>query len=301
MQEALGMAWGEIGEFEKAIKACKKAMGASTSSVSIRCVEQLANFEARHAVELFEQREQLLAADPDTKKQNTDSVRAQALQQQATKQVENALERINGLNTLFGTSVERLALKGSVHKRQAMIYRNRKGLLKASLKNMRSAYKDSYHEALISKECIDPYPMTNWLTARWLLKEAGIDKSDKLDDFESLLNQAIKQTAAPDSSSNQEHFWDAIAETDCKLLYALKRIELDEKVDEFTLKYSRIRRAASSPRQFNSVIEHLDFLKAMMGTYGLERDRQNIDKLVNKLRSDTELEVQSRNIDNRLI
>ena len=74
-----------------------------------------------------------------------------------------------------------------------------------------------------------------------------------------LLDQAIKQTAVADSMINQEHFWDAIAVTDCKLSHALKRAELDEKVDEFTLKYTRIRRAASSPRQFNSVIEHLVF------------------------------------------
>ena len=215
--------------------------------------------------------------------------------------VNDALDRINGLNSQFGATVERLALKGSVYKRQAMIYRNRKGLLKASLKNMRNAYKDSHHEALVSNDCIDPYPMTNWLTARWLLKEAGIEKSDTLDDFESLLDQAIKQAEVADTSISHEHFWDAIAETDCKLLHALKRVDLDEKVDEIATKYIRIRRAASSPRQFNSVIEHLEFISTMMGTYDLESDRRNIDKLVNKLRSDTELEVQSRNIDNRLI
>jgi pimeloyl-ACP methyl ester carboxylesterase len=288
LQESLGLAWGEVDEFAKAIEACKAAMGASKSCVSIRCVEQLANFEARHAVELFEQAKQLPASDTDTKKQKTDNERAQALKEQATNLVDDALNRINGLNTLFGVSVERLALIGSVHKRQAMIYRNNKQQLKASLKRMLKAYKESHDKALISKECIDPYPMTNWLTTRWLLKEAGIDKSDKLDDFESLLDQAIKQTAVADPSINQEHFWDAIAETDCKLLYALKRVELDEKVDEIATKYLRIHRAASSPRQFNSVIEHLDFLKAMMSAYSLERDRRNIDKLVNKLRSCTE-------------
>jgi tetratricopeptide (TPR) repeat protein/pimeloyl-ACP methyl ester carboxylesterase len=288
LQEALGRAWGEVDEYAKAIEACKAALDASTSSASIRCVEQLANFEARHAVELFEQSELLLAPDANTKKLSKDKKQAQLLQKQAANLITEALKRIHGLNTLFGKSVERLALIGSVHKRQAMIYWNRKGLLKTSLKRMRTAYKDSHEMALVSKECIDPYPMTNWLTARWLLKETGIDNSDTLDEFESLLDQAIKQTAVPESDINQEHFWKAIAETDCKLLHALKRVELGEKVDELATKYTRIRKAASSPRQFNSVIEHLDFLKAMMRTYGLERDRKNIDKLVNKLRGDTE-------------
>ena len=288
LQESLGRAWGEIGEFEKAINACKKAMDASTSSVSIHCVEQLANFEARHAVELFEQSQQLLASAPDTKKQHSDRKEAQLLQKQATQLIDDALARISGLDTLFGISFERLSLTGSAYKRQAMIHRNRKGLLKSSLKNMCKAYQYSHNEALVRKERIALYPMTNWLTARWLLKEAGIDKSDTLDDFESLLDQAIKQAEVADTSISHEHFWDAIAETDCKLLHALKRVELDEKVDEYVLKYTRIRKAASSPRQFNSVIEHLDFLKAMMSAYGLEHDRRNIDILVNKLRSDTE-------------
>jgi tetratricopeptide (TPR) repeat protein len=288
LQEALGRAWGEVDEYAKAIEACKAALDASTSSVSIRCAEQLANFEARHAVELFEQSELLLAPDANTKKLAKGKKQAQLLQKQAANLITEALKRIHGLNTLFGKSVERLALIGSVHKRQAMIHRGRKGLLKASLKNMCNAYMESHHEALVRKECIDPYPMTNWLTARWLLKEAGINKSDKLDEFESLLDQAIKQTAVADSSINQEHFWDAIAETDCKLLNALKRVELGEKVDELVTKYTRIRKAASSPRQFNSVIEHLDFLKAMMGAFCMERDRQDIDKLVNKLRGGTE-------------
>ena len=287
LQEALGRAWGEVDDYAKAIEACQAALRASTSSVSIRCVEQLANFEARHAVELFEQSEQLPTSDPDARKQSNDRKLAQQLKEQTTKLIENALQRVTGLNTMFGVSVERLALIGSVYKRQAMINRNRKQSLKAALKKMHNAYKDSHSQALVSKECIDPYPLTNWLTTRWLLKEAGINKADKLDDFEGLLDQAIKQTAVVDSSINQEHFWDAIAETDCKLLYALKRAELDEKLDDIATKYIRIRRAAASPRQFNSVIEHLFFLKAMMDTYGLKRDMQNIDKLVNKLREST--------------
>ena len=288
LQESLGRAWGEVDEFAKAIEACQAALRANTSSVSIRCVEQLVNFEARHAVELFKQAQQLLEPDPDTKSQKNGRKQAQELQAQATNLVDDALQRITGLNTLFGASVERLALTGSVHKRQAMFYRNNKQQLKTALNKMLIAYKESHDKALASKECIDPYPMTNWLTARWLLKEAKINKTDKLDEFESLLDQAIKQTAVADASINQEHFWDAIAETDCRLLYALKRAELNEKVEEFAMKYTRIRKAASSPRQFNSVLEHLDFLEAMMGTYGLERDRRNIDKLVNKLRSDAE-------------
>ncbi len=265
-QEALGLAWGEVEEFAKAIESCQAALGASPSSASIRCVEQLANFEARHAVELF----------------------AQDKQTQARSLVKNALDRINGLNSLFGVSVERLALTGSVYKRRAMIYRSNRRSLQSSLKEMRNAYQKSHSEALASKERINPYPMTNWLTARWLLKQAGIDKTDKLHDFDSLLSQVIKQAAVSDSDIDQEYFWDAIAENDCKLLAALKQGDLGEKVDAIATTYLRIRRVGSSPRQFNSVIEHIDFLKVMMGSLDLERDIQNIDKLVNKLRAGAE-------------
>ena len=270
--EAVGLAWGELEEFEKAIEACRKALGANLSSVSIRCVEQLANFEARYAVKLAESGDQ----------------------KRANGYIKEARERIEGLNSMFRETVERMALLGSVYKRSAMVHRHNKKSRDAALIKMCGVYGQSHQLALASRGAVAPYPLTNWFTARWLLKKAGVKipdankpgatKTDKMEDFEDLLGQAIKNTAVSDAEFNREHFWDAVAESDCNFLGALVQENLAENVDAIADRYLKVKKVASSPRQFSSVIEHLVILGSIMQSLGLESDVQQIDKLVHKLR-----------------
>ena len=271
LMEALGLAWGELEEFEKAIGACRKALSENLSSVSIRCVEQLANFEARYAVRLAENGEQKLA----------------------NSYINEALARIQGLNSMFRETVERMALLGSVYKRSAMVHRNNRKSREVALVKMCGVYEQSHQLALASRGTLDPYPLTNWLTARWLLKKAGVrmpgaNKADKMEDFEDLLGQAIKSTAVSDEDIDREHFWAAVAESDCNFLGALVQENLEKEVDAIADRYLKVKKVASSPRQFGSVTEHLVILGSIMQSLGLGKDVPHIDKLVRKLRDSTE-------------
>ncbi|MBA1444321.1 MAG: hypothetical protein M3H12_11655 [Chromatiales bacterium] len=76
-----------------------------------------------------------------------------------------------------------------------------------------------------------------------------------------------------ESSMGGEYFWNAIAENDCRLLAALKQGDLVDRKEAIADTYQHIRKRASSPRQFQSVMQHLDFLKRMSGHFKLAEQK----------------------------
>jgi hypothetical protein len=102
--------------------------------------------------------------------------------------------------------------------------------------------------------------LNNWLLARWLLQQVTRSSVKGEDDFDELLAELKAKVEMGDITLDQEHFWDAIAENDYKLLYAIRQDQLKSKAGEICRRYQVIREVAASPRQFRSVEEHLDFL-----------------------------------------
>ena len=278
LSEALGRAWGELDVFDQAIEAYQLAISADPASASIRCAEQLSNLEARYGVELHEQALQSKEMDAATRK-------AQNLKVKGL--MEDAEVRIHALNDQFGPTVERLALTGGFYKRNALVCRNRRSELYRSLKKMGSAYRASYEKRRDDQGLIYPYPLVNWLTVRWMLNISGKEKADRLEEFDSLLGEAMAQSATSDAILDREHFWSAIEENDCALLYALKHDELDQKRDELCQRYKAIRKVAASPRQFRSVEEHLEFLREILLSLGLQTQSESIDRFIACVRCDS--------------
>lgn len=266
VQQALGFAWGELDDFERAIDAFQRVLDDQSASLSLRGIEQLANFEARHAVTLFEQGKQYRSRSP-------------------LQLANEAIKRLAGLNGQFGETAERLALTGSAYKRRAQITRYKKQQLFKALTAMADAYQRAHHQAIATKGQIDPYPVMNWLTARWLLSLETTISNDLLGDVSSLLEQTRQECgiAADGGRLTREQFWGAIADNDCRFLLALVRGELGEHKEQIAEQYRTIRRVASSPRQFRSVIEHLQFVRQMLVALNSEVVAEDVQDLLQLL------------------
>lgn len=222
-------------------------------------------------MDLHEDAEKSTTISPSEKK------RVQAKIRRLIKQSET---RINRLNTHFGETVERLALKGGMYKRSAMLQRNETTKLKKTLTLMGECYKASYEKKRRDQGEVYPYQLTNYLLARWLLKQATQSRAKKDDDFDDLLAELKAKVELGEIALDQEHFWDAIAENDYNLLDAIQQDQLMSKAEQICKRYQEIREVAASPRQFRSVEEHLVFLKEISNSLKIEEVTESLEKLI---------------------
>jgi tetratricopeptide (TPR) repeat protein len=271
LQEALGHAWGELDCFEKAIDAYELALSGDPAFASLHCAEQLSNFEARYAVELHEHAEKTSALS---------ATEISKLHSQSRRLMRQSETRIKRLNTTFGETVERLALKGSTYKRYAMLVREDVPELKKRLALMAECFKSAYEKKRRDKGEVYPYPLNNWLLARWLLKQISGSSIKGEDDFDERLTELKTKVELGEIALDQEHFWDAIAENDYKLLDAIRHNQLQSKADEICRRYQVIREVAASPRQFRSVEEHLVFIKEISNSLKIQAVTDGIEKLI---------------------
>jgi hypothetical protein len=104
LRVALAEAWGELGNFEKAIAYYEAAVRGEDASFKLKAVEQLANFRARKAV--------------GSLRSAAAGARDHAA---AIKDIEFQLGFIEAVNRTLGDSSERLSLQGGCWKRAAQI------------------------------------------------------------------------------------------------------------------------------------------------------------------------------------
>lgn len=274
LQEALGRAWGELDCFDKAIDAYELALSGDPATASLRCAEQLGNFEARYAVELHEQAESSSTMSASKKR---------GQQSRSRRLIRQSETRINRLNTHFGETVERLALKGGTYKRRAMVYREERVELKKALVSMAECYKASYEKRRREQGEVYPYPLNNWLLARWLLKQISRQRARQNDDFDQMLAQLKAKVELGGVTLDQVHFWDAISENDYHLLDAIQQDQLESRADQICRRYREIREVAASPRQFRSVEEHLVFIKEISRSLKIVNVTEGVGELLDCL------------------
>ena len=101
LETAYGLAIGEFGDYKTAIDTLEKTRTIEKSTISLKALEQLANFRARYAVELYVQ----------AGNQQTDEVKAQIAES----------ERLLQWLLDGGKTAERLSLMGGTWKRKAFI------------------------------------------------------------------------------------------------------------------------------------------------------------------------------------
>lgn len=154
----------QLKDFDQAVECCKKALKDEKTLYSVRTAEQLWNFQAGWAVELWKKD-------------------AEENGERARKLIGKSEANLHRLVKLMGETTERLSLLGSTAKREAVIAADLEGK-KAALEKMAHQYRAAYEHSKVK----DPYPQLNWLTATVLL--SVMDASVKLpEDFGQMIEK----------------------------------------------------------------------------------------------------------------
>jgi pimeloyl-ACP methyl ester carboxylesterase/tetratricopeptide (TPR) repeat protein len=281
LQLALGKAGGELDQFDRAIEAYQSAIRGEDGHGTINAVEQHANLSAREAVN-----KAVVARSLESAGQKAEAAK---LFMAAQESIQGADEMLELLNKKFGATVERLNQRGSARKRSIMTMLCRvtpethfRGRIVSELKVMGGFYQDAHELAHKKRQRFNVRALVNWLWALWLTN--AFDRRHKFPaDFDDLLQRAREAPLVPEI--DREHFWNSVNEADCRILQSLRRDSLANDWREILAHYREIRKIAASPKQFRSVIEHLEFLRDATGLSKRPELSEQLDRLISGLMS----------------
>jgi hypothetical protein len=249
---AAGFAWGETGAWSEAVEWLEKALHATEGDCPVRAVEQCANFRVRLSAQRWQQM-----------RHTVDRKGAEAGRPALIRDIELAIRELDYVNERAPTG-ERLNLLGSACKRLAWVHTETTPRLEA-LVNM----ANYYCHAFVGDQEPDPYPFTNWAIARVLAvqldpAQGGEWQTTLEDECRRMIDVARSRLA------EKPNFWDAVAEADCELVLLLENRDVtvgaaDEAASRITELYRTAARRGASPREYASVVEHLDFVIDVAG------------------------------------
>jgi len=243
---ALGLAYGELGLFKQAIDHLNTAMGGEKAEYPLLIVEQRANFKSRWALDI--KRNGIVTAG--------DSPPEQLIQ-----------EAIDDLDRLlkFNESAERLSLLGSAHKRRAWIVqgKERQEALAKMAEYYRKTHEKKYDE---QRNTLDTYPLLNWLAAELLREWYGVKADVTPAEIKEWCERA--RACAEEKDRQEPNSWNSVVTPECDLVQALAGTTLDQQKQAIVDAYTYARSRGASPREFRSVIDHLEFLADMAADAG---------------------------------
>jgi hypothetical protein len=224
----------QLGEFAEAIDLYRGALGGARALAPLQVVEQLANMLARLAPGLASGRQGHVAAD-------------------ALTLFQEALSWLDWLDAKLPLTGERLALRGSVHKRWAMLTRRA-----ARVDHLRRAWQ-AYGSArqLAGNES---YQALVWLALGFLLK------NEPREQLAAHAQEQVRIAQQRTAQSLNRSFWDRVAVPDALLHLALFQGTLTRSAvfDEIEAAYDNALATGPSARERASVRDHLVFLAEML-------------------------------------
>ncbi|WP_180129044.1 CHAT domain-containing protein [Rhodoferax sp. BLA1] len=248
---ALGLAWGELREWQQALDWLDKALAAERGDCPMRVLEQHANFRVRLAQHSWRAARRLSPA------------KRELVRQQAVHNIDTAVADLQ-LLCQRSPSSERLNLLGSAHKRLAVLQTDASQQL-AALRQMALHYQQS----LLRHS--DAYAFTNWLAATLLIAQR--DTAPKLDTAGITAQLAQQRSALSQRLADNPNFWDAASLADLSLsqllLQAANQPRRRAKVPAGTqaapvlAAYRAAIGRASSPRELAALTDNLDFLLSL--------------------------------------
>jgi hypothetical protein len=248
---ALGLAWGELREWESAVTWLNKALTAERGECSMRALEQHANFRVRLAVERWRTAQRQPPANRE------------AARLEGVDTIEAALLDLDVLCRRAPT-MERLNLLGSAYKRLALLETDAGKQLEA-LVNM----AQHYHLSLLRQN--EAYAYTNWLAATLLTQQRGasqaVDAKPAQQQIDALQRELSQRLA------DDPNFWDAASLADLSLSRLLlpgvsnARQRGKQSAGAMAAPVLAAYRAAigraGSPREHATLTDNLDFLIAL--------------------------------------
>lgn len=263
-----GRAYAELGAYEDAVWAYRKAAGAALEGeLPLSVVEQLANMESR------------LAARPRDEKRGK---ALHSVQDTPDRLFTSAVDRIRTLLDLEKTG-ERYALKGSVFKKKA---RSSEGTHRRSaVAEARKAYEKAFNTSSKDKEILDPYHTTLALQMR-ALGQVALAK-EHADLVKRLREQVERAREGELHKATPLDFWTDAALGDVTVteavLYArsddtTKRMFRERTFMDAVEPYKAAFENRSTVRERDSVLDHLRDLAALM-----EEKKDEIERLIGAL------------------
>jgi tetratricopeptide (TPR) repeat protein len=248
---ALGLAWGELREFEQAVDWLNRALTSERGECSMRALEQQASFRVRLAVEQWRASKRQSAA------------KREAVRLDTVERIESALMDLDVLSRRAPT-VERLNLLGSAYKRLALV-ESEDGKRLEALTNM----AQHYHLALQRQR--DAYAFTNWLAATLLTGQHGgqitLDPADVQQQMAEMQRELNRRLL------DDPNFWDATSLADLSLSHLLlqslnpprtrAKVSAGEAAAPVLAAYRAAVGRASSPREKAALVDNLDFLRSL--------------------------------------
>ena len=251
----------QLEQFQDAIALYRQALSLARGLAPLQAVEQLANMLGREAPRLA------VTKDTDA----------------AAKAIDLFGEAIGWLNwldeKLQPPTAERLALRGSVHKRWAMLTRDRE-----RRDHLRDAWQ-AYGDARVQARGKQSYQLLNWLALGFLLKKQPRHELIAL--AQSELTLARQKNDSPGDRS----FWDRVAVPDALLHVALFEGTLNQSkvIDGIDDAYVNALATGPSARERASARDHIVFLAEMLPDPALKRKMAAIpaaelQRLIERLR-----------------
>lgn len=250
---ALGQAWGELGQYDKAVEFLDKSLRSENGETSLKAIDNLCNFRARWSVQAF----------------------AQGKIDTAMQQLILAEDEITKVLDMGATS-ERWAIKGSVIKRHALILAKKikagedslktKKELTDALEKIDLSYEEANKLFKKRKNKDYPYPLLCSSSAKILLammQNKPIPNKAKLK-----ANLKLARDISQVEDISRPCFWNAMIPVECQLLERLTDRTLPSHVDEIATGYMAAKQRDGSPREWSSLQEHLEYLMTIAQAAG---------------------------------
>lgn len=248
---ALGFAWGETGAYAEAVDWLETALTARTGDCPVRAVEQCANFRVGWSGDRW--RELRAAAD---------SVGVEDARRGLIEDIERAIRELDLINRRAPTP-ERLKLLGSACKWLAWLNTDAAPRLAALVDMARHC-----RQAFDLGSTPDPYPFANWAISKLLASQRDPAQGG---DWQITLEDDCRRMIelARGRSVDKPTFWDGVAEADCELVLLLAQSKTTARAANAAAariaeRYRGAARRGASPREYASVLEHLDFVVALV-------------------------------------
>ncbi|HEY6896733.1 MAG TPA: CHAT domain-containing protein [Rhodocyclaceae bacterium] len=236
---ALGLAWGQLECFEEAIIHLDKATQDESAVMSLKALEQRANYKARHAANLA------------AKGKHSEAI-------ELFSKAEVELKALLGM----GPTSERHNLLASLWKRRASAFAE--GRLEA-LANMKSSYVEAAR-LCPADSTKDAYPKTNSLLADALL---GLINGSLTASQRTQIIQGCREVAFKPRQQKSEMpgFWDATAEADAMTVAALAGETLEAEMNDLVGRYRLAFSRGASPREAASVLDQFRFISSILADH----------------------------------